>query len=121
MELMKKIVREQNQTLVMVTHDNHLASFADRIFHKMCIRDRQKIQPRVPSVPSRFGQVHPPFSVSLYSFSPNRSRRSSFKERKRLSVKNVFSFVMSVIFKDNYRWKAKTCQESQKARKMGGV
>ena len=30
---MKKIVREQNQTLVMVTHDNHLASFADRIFH----------------------------------------------------------------------------------------
>ncbi|MCI8995876.1 MAG: ABC transporter ATP-binding protein [Lachnospiraceae bacterium] len=33
MRLMKKIVREQNQTLVMVTHDNHLASFADRIFH----------------------------------------------------------------------------------------
>ncbi len=33
MELMKKIVREQNLTLVMVTHDNHLASFADRIFH----------------------------------------------------------------------------------------
>ena len=30
---MKRIVREQNQTLVMVTHDNHLASFADRIFH----------------------------------------------------------------------------------------
>lgn len=36
MELMKKIVREQNLTLIMVTHDNHLASFADRIFH---IRD----------------------------------------------------------------------------------
>lgn len=33
MELMKKVVREQNQTLVMVTHDNHLASYADRIFH----------------------------------------------------------------------------------------
>ncbi len=33
MGLMKKIVREQNQTLVMVTHDNHLAGFADRIFH----------------------------------------------------------------------------------------
>ena len=33
MGLMNKIVREQNQTLVMVTHDNHLASFADRIFH----------------------------------------------------------------------------------------
>jgi putative ABC transport system ATP-binding protein len=35
-ELMKKIVKEQNRTLVMVTHDNHLAGFADRVFH---IRD----------------------------------------------------------------------------------
>ncbi len=33
MELMQKVVREKQQTLVMVTHDNHLASFADRIFH----------------------------------------------------------------------------------------
>ena len=32
MELIKKIVREKNQTLVMVTHDDHLAGFADRIF-----------------------------------------------------------------------------------------
>ncbi len=33
MNLMRKVVREQNKTLVMVTHDNHLASYADRIFH----------------------------------------------------------------------------------------
>lgn len=33
MNLMKQVVREQNQTLVMVTHDNYLASFADRVFH----------------------------------------------------------------------------------------
>ncbi|MCR4586821.1 MAG: ABC transporter ATP-binding protein [Lachnospiraceae bacterium] len=33
MRLMQKVVREQNQTLVMVTHDNHLATYADRIFH----------------------------------------------------------------------------------------
>lgn len=33
MKLMRKVVQEQNQTLVMVTHDNHLAGFADRIFH----------------------------------------------------------------------------------------
>lgn len=33
MRLMRKVVQEQNQTLVMVTHDNHLAGFADRIFH----------------------------------------------------------------------------------------
>ena len=33
MELMQKVVREQGKTLVMVTHDNHLAGFADRIFH----------------------------------------------------------------------------------------
>ena len=33
MELVQKVVREQKKTLVMVTHDNHLASYADRIFH----------------------------------------------------------------------------------------
>ena len=33
MELMQKVVREKQQTLVMVTHDDHLAHFADRIFH----------------------------------------------------------------------------------------
>ena len=33
MELMQKVVREQNRTLVMVTHDDHLAEYADRIFH----------------------------------------------------------------------------------------
>ena len=30
LQLMQKIVREQNQTLVTVTHDNNLASYADR-------------------------------------------------------------------------------------------
>lgn len=30
---MRRVVQEQQQTLIMVTHDNHLASFADRIFH----------------------------------------------------------------------------------------
>ena len=33
MALMRKVVMEQNKTLIMVTHDNHLATFADRIFH----------------------------------------------------------------------------------------
>lgn len=36
MQLMQQVVREQKKTLVMVTHDNHLASYADRVFH---IRD----------------------------------------------------------------------------------
>ncbi len=36
MKLMQKVVREQKKTLVMVTHDNHLATYADRVFH---IRD----------------------------------------------------------------------------------
>lgn len=31
LKLMQKIVKEENQTLVMVTHDNNLASYADRI------------------------------------------------------------------------------------------
>lgn len=33
MDLMRKVVSEKNQTLVMVTHDNQLAKVADRIFH----------------------------------------------------------------------------------------
>ena len=33
MRLMQKVVKEQKRTLVMVTHDEHLASYADRIFH----------------------------------------------------------------------------------------
>lgn len=33
MELMQKVVKEQKRTLVMVTHDNHLATYADRVFH----------------------------------------------------------------------------------------
>lgn len=33
LKLMQQIVREQKQTLVMVTHDNNLAAYADRIFH----------------------------------------------------------------------------------------
>jgi len=32
LRLMQTIVRERNQTLVMVTHDNNLATYADRIF-----------------------------------------------------------------------------------------
>ncbi len=33
MGLMQRVVREQNKTLVMVTHDVHLATYADRVFH----------------------------------------------------------------------------------------
>ena len=41
MELMQRVVREKNQTLIMVTHDNELAGFADRIFH---IRDGKTLK-----------------------------------------------------------------------------
>ena len=33
MRLIQRVVREQNRTMVMVTHDDHLAQYADRIFH----------------------------------------------------------------------------------------
>lgn len=33
MALMQQVVRKQKKTLVMVTHDDHLAGYADRIFH----------------------------------------------------------------------------------------
>lgn len=36
MRLMQQVVRKQKKTLVMVTHDAHLATYADRVFH---IRD----------------------------------------------------------------------------------
>lgn len=49
MQLMQKVVREQKKTLVMVTHDNHLAEYADRVFHiidgeivKIEVHDRSK-------------------------------------------------------------------------------
>ena len=32
MQLIQQISRENNQTLIMVTHDEHLAQYADRIF-----------------------------------------------------------------------------------------
>ena len=35
MDLIREIITKQNQTLVMVTHDDHLATFADRIFRIM--------------------------------------------------------------------------------------
>lgn len=41
MELMRQVVKEQQKTLVMVTHDAHLATYADRIFH---IRDGEIIK-----------------------------------------------------------------------------
>ena len=31
MHLMQNVVRKKGQTLVMVTHDNHLASYADKV------------------------------------------------------------------------------------------
>ena len=33
MKLMQKVVREQKKTLVKFTHDDHLATYADRVFH----------------------------------------------------------------------------------------
>ena len=41
MQLIQKIVRKKNQTLVMVTHDNYLAGFGDRVIH---IKDGKIIQ-----------------------------------------------------------------------------
>lgn len=47
MGLMRKVVEEKGQTLIMVTHDNHLAEYADCIFH---IKDGKilKIEDRRP-------------------------------------------------------------------------
>ncbi len=44
--LLKKVVKEQNQTLIMVTHDINLANHADRIFH---ISDGEIVKVERPS------------------------------------------------------------------------
>ncbi|MCP1101734.1 putative ABC transport system ATP-binding protein [Aequitasia blattaphilus] len=41
MELMQRVVRENKKTLIMVTHDEELANYADRVFH---IRDGRIIK-----------------------------------------------------------------------------
>jgi len=41
MRLMQQVVREQKKPLVMVTHDSHLATYADRVFH---IRDGKSLK-----------------------------------------------------------------------------
>ena len=41
MNLMRNVVNKHHKTLVMVTHDNQLASYADRIIH---IRDGKIIE-----------------------------------------------------------------------------
>lgn len=46
MELMRRVVREKHQTLVMVTHDDHLAGYADRIIR---IKDGKIISVREKS------------------------------------------------------------------------
>ena len=51
MNLMKRVVREKNQTLVMVTHDNYLAGFADIVIR---IRDGKILE-----IEERSGQDMP--------------------------------------------------------------
>lgn len=52
MKLMQDVVHERNQTLVMVTHDNYLAGFADRIVHirdgkLLMVEDKKQFRERV--------------------------------------------------------------------------
>ena len=54
MNLMKKVVREKNQTLVMVTHDNYLASFADVILR---IKDGKIIETEYKSGSDRSNEM----------------------------------------------------------------
>ncbi len=57
MNLMKRVVQEQGRTLVMVTHDDHLAEYADRVFH---IIDGRivKIEERTGAAPRRKEREH---------------------------------------------------------------
>ena len=61
LKLMQRIVHEKGQTMVMVTHDNYLASFGDKVIH---IRDGKII--RVEEHPG--GAVMNPESMSADGF-----------------------------------------------------
>lgn len=71
MNLMKRVVREKNQTLVMVTHDNYLAGFADMILR---IRDGKILE-----IEDRSGQDMP----DEIAVRADESLHSEGKDRKR--------------------------------------
>lgn len=80
MNLMKRVVREKNQTLVMVTHDNYLAGFADMILR---IRDGKILE-----IEDRTGQELPkeisgdiPFQAAAGEASKETDRESMEEER----------------------------------------
>ncbi len=68
MNLMKRVVREKNQTLVMVTHDNYLAGFADIVIRirdgkilEIEERDGQEIPEEIAAKePASFGEEKEP-------------------------------------------------------------
>ena len=64
MNLMKRVVREKNQTLVMVTHDNYLAGFADIVIR---IRDGKILE-----IEERSGQDMP---EEIEKFAERKDRR----------------------------------------------
>ena len=85
----------QKSMLMIFIADNSGSMYGERMaslnqaFREM-VPVLQKIQPPVPKVPSRLGQVMPPSKDSLYSFLPKRAFSSQFSEWKgRLSQRGV--------------------------------
>lgn len=67
MQLIQKIVRKKNQTLVMVTHDNYLAGFGDKIIHirdgKILKIDDNRGHPQAVDADGQNIEIDPPESV----------------------------------------------------------
>lgn len=67
MQLIQKIVRKKNQTLVMVTHDNYLAGFGDKVIHirdgKILKIDDNREHPQAVDADGQNTEKYPPESV----------------------------------------------------------
>ena len=67
MQLIQKIVRKRNQTLVMVTHDNYLAGFGDKVIHirdgKILKIDDNRDQRQAVSPDGQNTEIEPPNKI----------------------------------------------------------
>lgn len=56
MELIRQMARDNNQTIVMVTHDRSLAAYADKVIHILdgkiqCIEEEKPVEEKKPEAP----------------------------------------------------------------------
>ena len=87
---MQRIVREQKKTLVMVTHDDHLETYADRVFHIrdgkiLKIEDNRKTEQR-EEMTKRDDKIKQ-YSNGWQKIKTDKNRKKKRKRRRRKTCK----------------------------------